>query len=79
MRTIDFQKFAAEELKTLRDELRQSGLDSFQCADLLTGFLAQHGYGVSTVDARTAALRLETGCGTIPCLQAELEKIALFM
>lgn len=79
MQANDFEQFSDDELKTLRDELRHSGLDSFQCAELLTAFLSQHGYGVSNADARTAASRIEIiGC-TLPCLQAELEKLALVM
>ncbi len=54
-----FEKFPPHELKTLHDELKQSGLDSFQIAELLAAFLVQHGYGVSTDQARTAASSME--------------------
>lgn len=78
MQTFVVEQFSKDELKTLRDELRHSGLDSFQCAELLTAFLSQHGYGVSHDDARRTASRMEIGC-TLPYLQAELEKLALVM
>jgi hypothetical protein len=74
-----FEKFKFDELHTLRGDLLQSGLDSFQVAELLAGFLSQHGYGVSNVDARHAAARIESvGC-SLPCLQEELEKLAYVM
>ena len=74
-----FEQFPAHELKNLREELMQSGLDSFQAAELISGFLAQHGYGVSSVDARTTVSSIEiVGC-TLPRLQEELEKIAMVM
>ena len=78
MQRFEVEQFSDDELKTLRDELRHSGLDSFQCAELLTAFLSQHGYGVSNDDARLTASRMEVGC-TLPCLQAELEKLAFVM
>lgn len=74
-----FEKFSADELKTLQDELRQSGLDSFQSAELLSAFLVQHGYGVSNHEARDAATRVEQGGFTLPHLQEELEKLAWVM
>ncbi len=74
-----FEKFPPHELKTLHDELKQSGLDSFQIAELLAGFLMQHGYGVSTAQARTAATSIEVVSCTLPRLQEELEKLALVM
>ena len=74
-----FQQFTAAELITLREELRQSGLDSFQAAELLSAFLSARGYGSSQDDARSAASRLEAAGCTVPCIQAELEAIAYMM
>lgn len=74
-----FEKFPTDELMTLRDELRQSSVDSFQSAELLAAFLAQHGYGVSQRDARVAASRIEQVHFALPRLQEELEKIAWTM
>lgn len=74
-----FEQFPPHELKTLREELMQSGLDSYQVAELLAGFLTQHGYGVSSDHARAAAATQEiVGC-TLPRLQEELEKLAFVM
>jgi hypothetical protein len=75
----NFEKFAPHELKALREELMESTLDSFHVAELLSGFLTQHGYGVSHYEARTAASEVEiVGC-TLPRLQEELEKLAFVM
>jgi hypothetical protein len=76
---VDFEKFAQNELKTLRDELRQSTIDSFQSAELLAAFLSQHGYGVCRIQARDAAARIEQVHFALPRLQEELEKIAWIM
>lgn len=75
----DFEKFADCELTALRTELLPAGLDSFQVGELLSAFLAQHGYGASHIEARDAATRIEAvGCN-LPCLQEELEKLAFMM
>ena len=74
-----FEQFPQDELKTLRDELRQSGVDSFQSAELLAAFLTQHGYGVSNHEARVAAARIEQVGFALPLMQEELEKIAWMM
>jgi DNA repair protein RadC len=74
-----FEKFPTDELMTLRDELRQSGIDCFQSAELLATFLVQHGYGVSQHEARVAASRIEQVNFALPRLQEELEKIAWTM
>jgi hypothetical protein len=73
------EKFAATDLSSLREELMQSGLDSWQAAELIGAFLSGRGYGVSSDDARTAASRIESvGC-SIKCMQEELEKLAMVM
>jgi hypothetical protein len=74
-----FEKFPQDELKTLREELRQAGLDSFQSAELLKAYLIQRGYGVSNHEARGAAARIEQVGFTLPRMQEELEKIAWVM
>ncbi len=72
-------KFSENDLSTLRAELMQSGLDSWQAADLIGAFLALHGYGVSNTAARHAATRIESvGC-SIRAMQEELDKLALVM
>lgn len=79
MRTTHIEKFTPADLTSLREELMQSGLDSWQAAELVSSFLAGRGYGVSTQAAMVAACRIESvGC-SIQCMQEELEKVALFM
>lgn len=73
------EKFALNDLSNLREELLQSGLDSWQAAELIGAFLSGRGYGVSSHAARTAATRIESvGC-SLKCMQEELEKLALVM
>lgn len=73
------EQFPEADLAGLREELLRAGLDSWQAAELISGFLAAHGYGVSTEEARSAASRMESiGC-SLKCLQAELEKLAHVM
>ena len=77
--SIQPEIFTAVDLKTLRDELRGAGLDSFQAAELVGAFLTQRGYGVSNQDARTAAARMELlGCD-LAAMRQELHQIALMM
>ena len=73
------EKFPASDLSTLREELMQSGLDSWQAAELITAFLSGRGYGVSNHAARSAASRIESfGC-SLKSMQEELENLALVM
>lgn len=75
----DIEKFTPADLSSLREELLQSGLDSWQAAELIGSFLSGRGYGVSNHDARHAASRIESvGC-SLQCMQEELEKLALVM
>jgi hypothetical protein len=73
------EKFAANELTNLRNELTQSGLDVWQAAELLSAFLAGRGYGVVPGEARAAVLRLEGAGCSHECIQSELERVALVM
>ena len=73
------EKFSARELLNLRNELLQSGIDSWQAAEVLSGFLTGRGYGVSAEHARNAISRLEEmGCN-LDCMQKELENLAFVM
>lgn len=73
------EKFTATDLCALREELMQSGLDSWEAGQLISAFLSGRGYGVSTHDARGVASRIESvGC-SLQRMQAELEKIAFVM
>ena len=76
---VKIEKFSARELVNLRNELLQSGIDSWQAAEVLSGFLTGRGYGVSAEHARSAIARLEElGC-KLDCMQEELENLAFVM
>lgn len=77
--TGKIEKFAANELTSLRDELTRSGIDLWQAGEVLSAFLAGRGYGVIPEQARDAVMRLEgVGCSH-ECIQSELERVALVM
>ena len=73
------EKFAAAELADLRSELVQSGVDSFQAAEMVTRFLSGRGYGVDTAMVREIAMRLEGNACSPECIQQELERVAWVM
>ena len=73
------EQFAATDLVSLRDELLQSGLDSWQVAELIGSFLAARGYGVCHAEVRSAALSSQLLHGSLQELQAQLERLALPM
>jgi hypothetical protein len=73
------EKFPITELVRLRQELLQSGMDSWQAAELITSFLSAHGYGVNSHLVPDALLRLEGSNCSVECIQAELERVAYVM
>jgi hypothetical protein len=73
------ERFSPSDLTTLRNELLQSGVDSFQAAQMVTNFLSGRGYGVSSQEARTAATKIEGAGCTTEHIQAELERVARVM
>ena len=73
------EKFSAAELGSLRMELTQSGIASWQSAEVLSGFLTGRGYGVSAQNARDAIGRLELTGRNLDCMQEELERLAVVM
>lgn len=73
------EKFPVVELAGLRTELLQSGMDSFQAAEVVTTFLAGRGYGVDPTLVRDAVLRLESNACSVDCIQTELERVAFVM
>ena len=73
------EKFGTADLSTLREELMQSGLDSWQAAELISSFLAGRGYGVSNQEARVSATRIELSGCTLERMQEELEQLAYVM
>ncbi|MGI8769991.1 MAG: hypothetical protein ACR2JE_01005 [Acidobacteriaceae bacterium] len=73
---VKVEKFSSAELTSLRNDLMQAGLDSWQAADVVSGFLAGHGYGVSTQAVRDTVTRMEhSGC-SLECMQTALESLA---
>jgi len=72
------EKFTASDLATLRSDLLQSGVDSFQAAELVTSFLSGRGYGISTDEARGVATKIEGFGSTVESIQEELERVAHF-
>ena len=72
-------KFSTVELAALRNELVQSGVDSWDAARELQIFLAGRGYGVSPEAALDAASRVEGAGCALDVIQKELEGIAMVM
>ena len=50
MNSSSVEKFPNSDLSTLKDELMQSGLDSWHAAELISSFLVARGYGGSNAD-----------------------------
>ncbi len=74
-----FQMFAQQDLTLLRGELMHGGLDCFQAAELLSMFIHERGYGVSSMDTRHAVLHLPAIGFALAGMRAELERIAFAM
>ncbi len=72
-------KFTAEDVANLRGELLQSGLDSWQAAELISSFMGARGYGISSDGARKVMVRLDALHSTLECMHRELERVALVM
>ena len=77
--TSRIERFSAAHLRNLRTALMDSGIDSWQAADLLSNFLTGRGYGVSPQRARDAIARLEGTDRALDCMQEELERVAVVM
>lgn len=73
------EKFSIVEITTLRNELLQSGLDSFQAAQTIQMFVASRGYGISADMARDAAAWLDDACHSADPFRKRLEALALVM
>ena len=73
------EKFSTTELVSLRNELIQNSLDSWDAARLVQLFLMGRGYGVSPEAALDAASRMEgEGC-SMDAIQRELSRVAMVM
>ena len=77
--TYGVEKFSATDLLTLRTELLQSGVDSFQAAEIVANFLTGRGYGCSPHEARTVASAIEVQGASVEHIQAQLETVARVM
>ena len=73
------EKFSVRELANLRNELLQSGLDSWQAAQVVSHFLSGRGYGANSEDVRSAVHHLEEVSCTFERMQEVLETVALVM
>jgi hypothetical protein len=73
------EKFPMAELAGLRTELLQSGMDSWQAAEVVTTFLSGRGYGADQALVREAVVRLEANACNFECMQRELERVAYMM
>jgi hypothetical protein len=73
------EKFPMSELEKLRGELMQSGIDSWQAAEVVSVFLAGRGYGVDNATIRDAVTRIDAFNGSTDAMQAVLETVAYVM
>lgn len=73
------EQFSTAELLSLRVELMQRGLDSWQAAEVLSVFLRGRGYGVNSTDARDIVGRMELSTCDVDAMQMELERVAMVM
>jgi hypothetical protein len=73
------EKFTQTDLLTLRTELLQSGIDSFQAAEIVANFLSGRGYGICAHEARSVVSTIESHGVTPELIQAELERVARVM
>jgi hypothetical protein len=72
-------KFNEEDVASLREELLQSGLDTWQAAELISSFLNARGYGIATGDAHSVATVIDGSHESLQSMHRELERIALVM
>jgi hypothetical protein len=72
-------KFSEEDVARLRSELLQSGLDTWQAAELISSFLGARGYGIATGDARSVATVIDGSHESLQSMHRELERVALVM
>ena len=73
------ERFTPTDLIALRSELLRSGVDSFQAAEIVCSFLSGRGYGISSLEARNVACKIEVPGITAAHIQTELERVAQVM
>ena len=76
---ITIEKFSDSDLSSLRNELMQSGIDSWQAAQVVSNFLSGRGYGVNSADIRDAVMQMEGFACSPECMQSVLETVAFVM
>ena len=57
----------------------KSGLDTWQAADVISGFLSGRGYGANAEQLRTAVQWLDVTANNVDRMQEALERIAMVM
>ena len=67
------------DLQSLRSELLQAGLDSWQAGELIASFLVARGFGVSAGEARKVATLIESESCSLEFMRQELTKLAFVM
>jgi hypothetical protein len=72
-------KFSSIEIATLRSDLLHAALDSFQAAQVIKMFIAEHGYGISPDRALDAAINFDASGRNMESFHRELEASALSM
>jgi hypothetical protein len=73
------ERFTPTDLLTLRAQLADTSVDSFQAAEIVANFLSGRGYGISQHEARLAVQRIGNLHGSVEHMQAELERVAMVM
>ena len=73
------EKFSRSDLNSLRSHLLRSGLDTWQAADVISGFLSGRGYGASSEHLRSALQQVDLSTHSLEQMQATLEQIAFVM
>jgi hypothetical protein len=72
------QVFDQQEVATLRNELRECGLDCWQAGELIEKFVRCRGYGISSRAARDLALHFDSSL-PLEDVTKQLESAALVM
>ncbi len=72
-------KFSSIEIASLKSDLLHGDLDSFEVAQVIRMFVAEHGYGISSDRALDAARNFDSSGRNIELFHRELEASALVM
>ena len=76
---MTYQKFSIAEVSAIREQLLQRIPDPFEIAEILQGFLVDHGFGVSSNTALDAASKIGASGCSFATVQTQLEAVALVM